>query len=137
MANPQKAKGTRWERDVVEFLKGAGLKVYKPRQEGFRDVGDIHCPPFALQAKDWKDVVSALREGLSGAVLQAVHADLPFGAAVVKRARKPVGEAYFLLRLEDGARLMKRLREAEADLDAYRRIYGDRSSSGDGSGPLL
>lgn len=115
MSNPQKAKGTRWETAVVEFLRGVlgRRRVYKPRAEGFRDVGDIHAPPFVLQAKDWRDVTGALREGLAGAVVQAEHAEYPFGAAVVKRARKPVGDAYFVMRLEDAARLMDRLAVAE------------------------
>lgn len=128
MANPQKAKGTRWESEVVALLKESGLKVYKPRQEGFRDVGDVHAPPFALQAKAYADVVSGLREGLNGAVVQVEHAGdgFEYGAAVVKRPRKPVGEGYFVLRLSDAARLMRRLREAEDDLAAYRRVLGPR-----------
>jgi len=101
VSNPRKAKGTRWETAVTRFLRDHGVFAYKPRQEGFRDVGDVHAPPFALQAKDWKDVVSALREGTDGARVQAVHAGLPFGAAVVKRARKPVEDAYLVLRLGD------------------------------------
>lgn len=101
MSNPQKAKGTRWETAVTNFLKDAGLFAYKPRQEGFRDVGDIHVPPFVLQAKDWRDVVSALREGTDGVQLQRLHAGLPFGAAVIKRARKPVEDAYVVMRLGD------------------------------------
>jgi catechol 2,3-dioxygenase-like lactoylglutathione lyase family enzyme len=115
MSNPQKAKGTRWETAVTDFLREVlgRHRVYKPRQEGFRDVGDIHAPPFIIQAKDWRDVVGALREGLDGAEIQAGHAGLPFGAAVVKRVRKPVGKAYFVLTLEDAAALMKRLAEAE------------------------
>lgn len=128
MANPQKAKGTRWEGDVVALLKDAGLKVYKPRQEGFRDVGDIHAPPFALQAKAYADVVSGLREGLNGAVVQVGHAGegFEYGAAVVKRPRKGTGEGYFVMRLSDAARLMKRLREAEDDVSAFRRVLGSR-----------
>lgn len=123
MANSNKAKGTRWESAVVGFLKERlGRKVFKPRQEGFRDVGDIHAPPFILQAKDWKDLTSALREGLAGAVVQAENAGFPFGAAVVKRARKPVGESYFVMTLDQARDLIVRLQEAEADADALRRV---------------
>lgn len=118
MANANKAKGTRWESAVVAFLKERLTRVYKPRQEGFADVGDIHVPPFVLQAKDWKDVTGALRDGLAGAVVQVGHAGpgFEFGAAVVKRARKPVGDAYFVLRLEDARSLIERLEDAEERL---------------------
>lgn len=101
MSNPQKAKGTRWETAVVRFLRDAGIYAYKPRQEGWKDVGDIHAPPFTLQAKDWKDVLGALREGTDGARVQRVNAGLPFGAAVIKRARRPVEDAYVVIRLGD------------------------------------
>lgn len=113
MANPQKSKGTRWETAVYRFLQNAGIFAYKPRQEGWKDVGDIHAPPFTLQAKDWKDVTSALREGVEGARVQKAHADLPFGAAVVKRARKPVEDAYVVIRLGDLPDLIRALTEKE------------------------
>lgn len=113
MSNPQKAKGTRWETAVYRFLQDAGIFAYKPRQEGFRDVGDIHAPPFVLQAKDWKDVTGALREGVDGAAVQKIHADMPYGAAVVKRARRPVEDAYVVIRLGDLPDLIRALHGQE------------------------
>lgn len=115
MTNPQKAKGTRWETAVVRYLRDAGLYAFKPRQEGFRDVGDIHVPPFTLQAKDYRDVVTALRNGIDGVQVQRLHAGLPFGAAVVKRARKPVEDAYLVMRLGDLPALVRALTEPGAD----------------------
>lgn len=114
MSNPNKARGTRWETAVTRFLRDQGIYAYKPRQEGARDVGDIHAPPFVLQAKDWKDVTGALREGVEGARVQKLNAGLPFGAAVVKRARKPVGEAYVVIRLTDLPELIKMLTDDDA-----------------------
>lgn len=113
MSNPQKAKGTRWETAVTRFLKDAGIFAYKPRQEGARDVGDIHAPPFVLQAKDYRDVVTGIREGVEGVREQRLHAGMPFGAAVVKRARKPVEDAYVVIRLGDLPDLIRALVEAE------------------------
>lgn len=108
MSSPQKAKGTRWETAVTRYLRDQGVTAHKPRQEGHQDIGDIHAAGlFALQAKDWRDVVSALREGTAGAQVQKVHAGLPFGAAVVKRARKPVEDAYLVLRLADLPELIR------------------------------
>lgn len=115
MSNPQKAKGTRWETAVVRFLRERGLYAVKPRQEGFLDVGDIHVPPFTLQAKDYKDVLAALRNGTDGARVQRVNAGLPFGAAVIKRARRPIEDAYVVIRLGDFPDLVRALTGTEAD----------------------
>lgn len=117
MSNPRKARGTRWETMIVGFLRSLGLKAFKPRPEGFEDVGDVHSWPFVIQAKDWKSWEAAIREGLDGAVRQAERWDratLREGeprsvpVAVVKRARRPVGEAYAVLPLRELARLTLR-----------------------------
>lgn len=112
MSNPRKQRGTRWETDVERFLDGEGLQTYKPRQAGWTDLGDIHAWPFVVQAKDWKDWQSAIREGLDGAVRQTEAVNARRGnsvlwvpTAVVKRARRPVGDAYAVLRLRDLAHL--------------------------------
>lgn len=115
MSSPQKAKGTRWETAVERFLKDAGLFVYKPRQAGALDVGDIHAPPFTLQAKDYRDVITGIRQGVEGVAEQRLHAGLPFGAAVVKRARKPVDDAYVVMRLGDLPDLIRALTGAEQE----------------------
>lgn len=107
----QKRKGTAWEVAVRDRFKAAGVNAYRPAQEGFKDVGDLHgVSPFVVQCKDWRDVTSALREGLDGVQKQRVNAGEEFGVAVVKRARKGVGEAYAVLRLDDFIEVLKRLR---------------------------
>jgi hypothetical protein len=111
VSNPQKAKGTRWETAVERFLTANGVKAYKPRQAGFLDKGDIIASPFTLQAKDYRDVVTALRNGVEGAQVQRVNAGEPFAAAVVKRARKPVEEAYLVMRLGDLPDLIRAIAE--------------------------
>lgn len=114
MPNPSKAKGNLWEAAVLKFLRENGLpRSYKPRQESGRDIGDLHAADAVLQAKDWKSWEAAIREGLDGAVLQAAAWDERAGtnsvpAAVVKRARRPVGDAYVVLRLSDFVRLLWR-----------------------------
>lgn len=107
-----KQKGTAWESAVVRFLNDAGIRAYRPAQNGARDVGDVHgVSPFVIQAKDWRDVTSALREGLDGVQLQVRNAGETYGVAVVKRARKPAADAYAVMRLEDLAALILQLRE--------------------------
>ncbi|MCZ0980133.1 hypothetical protein O1L60_17340 [Streptomyces diastatochromogenes] len=66
MANPSKARGTAWESAVRDHLNEAlglvddtgrlkdifsALNVRRAAQEGARDVGDVHCPPFVLSAR--------------------------------------------------------------------------------------
>lgn len=115
MANSQKAKGTRWETAVLRFLRDAGLYAVKPRQEGFLDVGDIHAPPFVIQAKDYADLLAGIRAGVDGYQVQRANARLPFGVAVVKRARKPVEDAYVVLRLGDLPDLIRAVQRGEQD----------------------
>lgn len=110
MTSPQAAKGAKWERDVVAYLRAVGVPANRPRQEGFDDVGDIHASPFVIQAKDHRDVMAAIRLATDAAPVQARAAREPFGVAVVKRARRPVGEAYAVMRLEDLAALIKKVR---------------------------
>lgn len=108
-----KAKGTKWEVQVREFFKANGINAYRPAQEGYKDTGDIHgVDPFTVQAKDWRDWQSAIREGLDGAQVQKVNAGNEFGVAVVKRARRPASEAYVVMRLADFTTIVNRLREA-------------------------
>lgn len=122
MSNAAKAKGTRWESQVRDYLKERGITAYRPAQTGFADSGDIHgVSPFIIQAKDWKDVRSALNEGLTGAVKQALNANEDFGVAVIKPARKPVSDAYAVMRLQDWVSVLIRLHNAEGQLAAMHR----------------
>lgn len=105
-----KAKGTRWEVAVRDYLNAApngNINAYRPAQEGFRDTGDLHGVPFfAVQCKDWREVMSAIREGLDGVQKQKVNAQRPFGVNIVKRARKPVADGYVVMTLADFRRLV-------------------------------
>lgn len=102
MSNPNKAKGTRAETEVTNYLREAGLRAFKPRQEGHKDVGDIHVGPFTLQVKNYpRDLLGAIRDAVKGYTVQRGHAGLPFGAGVVKRPRLPISEAYVVIRLAD------------------------------------
>lgn len=119
----QKAKGTRFETAVRDYLREHGLPAYRPAQEGFRDVGDIHgVSPFVVQCKDWRDVTGALREGVTGAQVQAANAGEEFGVAVIKRARKPVGDAYVAMTLADFVRLWSHLAEEHELAETYRAL---------------
>lgn len=111
MANPAKAKGSRWELAIRQFLRAAGIDAFKPYEEGWDDSGDIAgIDPFVGQAKAYASIVDGIREGVAGAERQAVVAGQPFGVAIVKRPGKSTGEAYVVMRLDTFARLLLWLR---------------------------
>ena len=117
MSNPSKAKGTRWEKALRDYLtENLDPTTYKPAQVGRFDVGDIHSAGSVIQAKDWRRWEDAIRVGLDGATKQAAEARKWPGWAAVKRARKPVGEGYAVFRISDAVELLRLARiGAEAE----------------------
>ncbi len=106
MSNPNKAKGTRWEHDVHVRLEEHGLLVQKPWQQGTDDVGDRWVGDlWVVQAKNYGDLATALREGLAGAQRQARAARRPFGLAAVKRRGLGAGKGYAAMELDEWASL--------------------------------
>ena len=117
MTSPNAAKGKGFERDVVRYLAEVhGRQARRPHAEGFKDVGDIHLSPFALQAKNYANVASALTLGVAGAEVQAAHAGEPYGAAVIKKRQAPVSEARVAMTLRTFRALIARLNSAEEAL---------------------
>ena len=118
-----KQKGTAWETALVKALGGFfegrfGLAPRRVAQEGFLDTGDIHgISPFVAQAKNYKSWEEAIRLGLDGVEKQKVRAGEPFGVAFVKRVRRSVGQGYAVMTVATWARLVLRLRRAEALLE--------------------
>lgn len=118
MSNPNKAKGTAWERAVRRFLRAAGIPAFKPYEEGHEDAGDVHgIDPFVGQAKAYASIVDGIREGVAGAERQALVARLPFGVAIVKRPRKPTGAAYVVMTLATFARVLRYMRGLPPEWD--------------------
>ena len=94
------SEGTRFETDVVKKLKAAGLTAGRPTQTKMADVGDIHLgDDWVLQAKTWQNTASALREGTKDAQVQAYQARRRFGAAVIKKTRGSIDDAYVAMPL--------------------------------------
>lgn len=109
MSNPNKAKGTKFETDVVKALTAADLEAHKPRQEHPLDIGDIHLgDDIVLQAKAWKNLAGALSEGTKGATVQAERAKRPFGIAVIKKPRGSILDAYVVMSLKTFIRFLAR-----------------------------
>lgn len=105
------SSGREAERKVADFLEAEGLPAYLPHNAGFDDAGDVHgVSPFVLQVKDFRDLLAAMRAGVEGALRQKRNAGEPFGAAVIRRPGKGVGEWYVVLPLREFAAVLRRLR---------------------------
>ena len=115
-----KQRGTSFETLIVRALSSFfggrfGLAPRRVAQQGFNDTGDVHgISPFVIQAKSYKDLAAALRLGVAGAVVQAQRAGEDYGVAVIKKPRGAIGDAYAVMRLEDWARVLLRIRRLEA-----------------------
>jgi hypothetical protein len=112
MTNRNKAAGTKWESDIVSYLKSHGIPTaHRVAQTGRDDSGDIWgVSPFIVQAKTYANLADGLRLGLEGAKRQAHVAGEPFGAAVVKRRGKGAADAYVVMDLETFTRMLIDLR---------------------------
>lgn len=114
MTNVNARKGKAFEKLVLDYLRAifGRHRALRPHQEGYVDVGDLHLDPFALQLKDEARIT--LSSYVDDAEKQAAAAELPFGAAVVKRRTKGVGRAYVVLSLDTFVEVVRRLHRAEA-----------------------
>jgi hypothetical protein len=90
VANPSKARGTKWESQIRDYLNGVleyshptdWRLIKRQAQEGAKDVGDLHAWPFVLEAKDVKS--PAVPTWLRQADAEAVNAGFPYGVVIHK-----------------------------------------------------
>ena len=126
MSNPNGAKGKAFERITRRYLEEVfGRQVRRPHNEGFKDVGDLHLSPFAIQCKDYANVAAALDIGVAGAEVQAVNAGEAFGVAVIKKRGANISEARVAMTLRTFRDIAERLRLAE---DAVYNLKRDRAT---------
>lgn len=76
MSSYNKAKGTRWETDLEDYLNGAGLKARRLPRAGAKDIGDLAVTlrsgrVIILEAKNVK--VGNLKEFLRQAEVEATN----------------------------------------------------------------
>ena len=88
MANPQKNKGDKAEREIAGLLvELTGWPVRRKLGAGRADdTGDLDgIPETTVQVKDYRDVLRAIREGLPALRVQQANAGTPFAALLVRR----------------------------------------------------
>ncbi|WDS51680.1 holliday junction resolvase [Microbacterium phage Barnstormer] len=107
MANAAKRKGTAYESAIVKELNAGGIPARRVAQTGALDLGDIHgIDPFVGQCKAYRDLASALRDGVAGANVQAMRAGRPYGVAFIKRPGKPIADGYAVMDVATFTRLL-------------------------------
>lgn len=99
MANPNKARGTAWEGAVCAFLRSAGFtEVFRMAPGGEHDAGDVGgLPDWALECRDTARI--DLAGDLKDAEMRAVNKGCKYGAAIIKKRRAPVADAYVVMSL--------------------------------------
>ena len=114
VSNPQKIKGSQYERDVVAYLQANGFpnaqRLYGAgRQDDRGDItfGGPSAGLFVLEAKNHKthDFSGWLQE----AEVERQNAGAKYAFVVAKRRGKPAGESYVLTTLDQLATLMAQL----------------------------
>lgn len=110
MANPSKHKGSRFEKDVVDFLAVNGFPYAERRAlEGINDRGDIAgVPGVVLECKATREI--DLATAVNEAEREAANAGVDIFAAVIKRRQKPTSEAYAVMPLR---KFVELIRDAE------------------------
>lgn len=109
VSNPNKEKGTRWERAVETHFRAEGFpEVTRIRGRGAKDEGDLGgLRSFAIECKDharpaWHDFVRQANE-------EARNAGKPFGVAVVKKRQAKTEEALVVMDLATFTRLLQHI----------------------------
>ena len=97
--NRSKQKGTRFEREVADYLAESLAGVDRKSLHGSADQGDIaNVPDWALECKATKAI--DLAQAVEEARVEAKNARVSWFAAIVKRRGKGVARAYVVMDLE-------------------------------------
>lgn len=109
MANPQKNKGSLWERTVAGYFNLRGYPQVERRYGAgnTKDKGDLNgfAGAIVIECKDHKSIT--LSTFMDETAVEKENARAEIGLCIVKRARKPVEQAYCVLTLEDAITLLK------------------------------
>lgn len=98
-ANPSKARGTRWETELKNYLSENGFPDARRNvQTGAKDIGDIGgVPMFAIEAKDTQrhDLAKFVKQ----ANTEAENAGEPWGVVAIKKRHASTEDGYVVMDL--------------------------------------
>lgn len=114
MSHPNKVRGTRWESAIRDFLIARGRAAVERRSlYGNKDRGDFAgIPNWTVDAKDEAKI--SLATYMDECEVEAANAGTRFYAAIVKRRRQGVADAYVVMPLRVWADLIDVLDTAPA-----------------------
>ena len=106
VANPSKAKGTAFERAVATYFVEHGWPdVDRAPLRGNLDRGDlVGIPGWVLELKAHKSI--DLGGYMAEVAVERVNAGVEWGAAIVKRRGKSIGDAYVVMDLSQFVELL-------------------------------
>jgi hypothetical protein len=107
LSNPNKAKGTRWEVSVADYLRAGGFtEAFRLAPGGFLDAGDIGgIRDFAFECRD-KNAFE-LSNNVKDANDRAIKKNCSYGAAVLKKRGDNVENGYVVLDIKTFVRLLQ------------------------------
>lgn len=115
MSAANKAKGSRWERDLEEYCNAVGGKARRLPRAGAKDIGDVAIElksgrVIVIEAKDVK--TPNMAEFLRQAEVEALHYELKYscvtyGMVAQKTRMKPIAEARVTLTLDTLMNLLR------------------------------
>lgn len=113
MTNPNKDKGSKFERDVARYLTEHGIECERTRAGWADDRGDLDGPGLVNFAVECKDVGRIDLAGFCDqALMEALHKAKATRrnvtpVVVVKRRQRPVADAYCVVSLDWMTQLLK------------------------------
>lgn len=112
MTSPQARKGSGFERDAVGYIRENGFPDAERCYGAGRpdDVGDIDgVPGVVIECKNRADM-SHLALWVDEAQREADTDGADFGVVIAKRRMKGIDEAYMVMKVRDGVRLLREAR---------------------------
>lgn len=106
--NKPKIKGTRFETEVVRYLIAWGIDCERRAPSGTHDKGDIaNVDNWTLECKAHQQIT--LAQYMKELEVEQANAKTDFGAVIVKRRGKMVGDAYVVMPLKQFTHLLKEM----------------------------
>ena len=112
MSNPSKEKGTRFESDIVKWLRASGWDVWRMAQTGQEAQGAIGgLADFAIEARNRKKL--ELAKNVDDANDRARCKGAKFGVTIMKRQNRPTEDAYVAMDLATFGEILLYLYETD------------------------
>lgn len=110
MANASKNKGSKWERDICDFLHSYGIEAERIPAGATLDPGDIWTPRWTIEAKNCKS--PSYGAWLDETTAEQANRGTPFHLLIAHRTGKAaVADGFAIMRTGQAAQLIKRTQD--------------------------